>query len=195
MNKRLLFSAVSLSILLFPYVSLAGDTLWHLTSGKQDVLALIEVTSVTDTEANATPIFFFPQSHKHPKQLTILQERNRITERTLVAGKRYLASLQAKDKEFVPKWGVYEITGSSTDDAEISRASEGGDWIAMQHFIRTKGRDSTFAFDSGRVYTVRDGVDIQIYPPNASLEIPKQGLRRFLEELQLLFTRLQRAIF
>lgn len=174
MRNRFLIGIITTGVLLFPLTSFAGDVLWHLTHGRQDVLALVEVTGIVGEKAETKSLYFFPQTKLRPNMLSITRGEDWMTRTALVVGKRYFVSLQAKGESFTPEWGMYEITGSSSADALLLHASSGDD-AALQQFIRSGGLDTEFFFDTDRAYIVRNGgQQIQIYPANASLKSLEQ---------------------
>lgn len=157
-------SAVIIGFLL-PFISFAGDPLWQLTHGHQDVLALIHITAVKGATAEAEPLFFFPQTKQRPQHLSLLETENWATRGPLEVNKNYLASLKSVGRNsYTPEWALYEITGTRPEDAMLTRLSSGDD-AALQAFIRSGGKETEFVFIENRAYVRHtNGEEVQIYP-------------------------------
>ena len=157
MNKNIFFFlAISFCAFLVAPTTYACDPLGCLFGGhKQDTLILGEVMSATDETRDIKIIFVFPQNQvqslKAGDKITVsnITKTINLTEaevKTVTVGKKYLMSLNKNDNFYVPAWGIYEITGTSYQDAKLIKKQSIDD-EALQIFINSGGTERDFAFD------------------------------------------------
>lgn len=199
----LLFLAVSFCVLLIAPSAYACDPLGCMFGGnKQDALILGEIISQSGDLRTVKVIFVFPENQvktlsrfvssknlsralKEGDQIVItdLQGAIGLIDKevdTITVGKKYLMSLNKKDNFYVPSWGIYEITGTTYENARLVE-TRFSDYAALQVFITSGGLERDFYFDGDTAFwkPKNGGEAVQIYPVINQIESKKIEDRLF----------------
>jgi hypothetical protein len=168
MKYLLPFFAVSLSALLLPHKALACDPIGCFLTGKdQNVVALVEVTSLSSEDITANPYYTFPMNIiKVPGPLHI---RNFPKDRDAQVGDRYLVSLQCEKKDCSIAWGIWAVTGNTLETTKLETIRFGDDAI-IQTYISSGGTLTDYYSRGDKTYLRTPSAgDMEIYP-----NIPEQ---------------------
>ncbi|MBU4339197.1 hypothetical protein KKB43_06840 [Patescibacteria group bacterium] len=188
MNRNIFFLIVIFCVLLVAPTAYACDPLGCMFGGsKQDALILGEIMSESGDLRTVKVIFVFPENPakalsefvslknlgrtlKEGDQIVVtgLQRVVNLTDeeaKLITTGKKYLMSLNKKDDFYVPSWGIYEITGTTYENARLVE-TRFSDYSALQIFINSGGIEREFYFDGDTAFwRPSDGGEaVQIYP-------------------------------
>lgn len=162
LKNTFLISFIILSgVFMFAPKTYAYTPFWALCNGyKEDVLAVVEITSKTENIFDGKIIFVFPQTKIEDLevgdniQIGNLDAPMGLTDeefKNVNVGKKYLVSLIQDDGVFVPAMGVYEVTGSTYSDMQLV-SNENSTDAALQIFINSGGETKDFNFVGDKVY-------------------------------------------
>lgn len=160
---------VVLLVLMVPGTSDAGDVLYRMMNGDQELLGLGTVVSI-DSEKNAANVeifYHFPQSKSTDTDVVLVNFNEKLynpKSDTLVVDNNYLFSLdKTLSGAYMGKWGAFEIIGDTYKTAKLSHIEEADD-AALQWFVNSGGKDTDFYSKGDKLFVRKEGEDdIEIY--------------------------------
>lgn len=191
--KYLLLVCVLLTSCLFGGIARAGDLLFYVTSGKQDLLAVAEVTAQEPAATHIRVLFNFPQSKIKNTQTTHIF--NADTNPLLRVGGIYLVSLNKEKDGFINAYGIHPLSSSDYRSAVLLEPMS-PDGAALQWFLHSGGRDTSFFSEGKKMYVERGGIERLIYPSVSENTVPDSFLQTFsLRDISPIYLIMMGVVF
>ncbi len=141
--------------------SWAGDPLFMLTHGDQDVLALGTVVAANTESLQFQPVLELPGQRRplglnrfmnigNPPPITIRQadtERLSFYQLPLRVGDRALVSLRIEGNHYRIVWGAFHVSSLDLATLRIANVEKSSDLMALQWYLNSCGKENEFSCD------------------------------------------------